>query len=226
MFPNTGKLKHLEKKKERKLTYYFSKGGHWFIPLDSIYFGNRKTTGSNNVVIDTGTTLIAVPKVFASAFYATVPGSQPVVIRGQSGLYSIPCDSNLEPIAFVFGGIVYNMNLEDFIFKPTAGGVCLGAFFVFESVSNIDWIIGAAFLKNVYSSFRFLPIPAVGFASTTKSTAFNFTPQTSSLNLTQTNNTVSTSPAVNSKSKSSGDKLSSITLFNSIVAVLVVLYNV
>lgn len=67
------------------------------------------------------------------------------------------------------------MDPVDFTSQPieATGTYCLGAFFVFQSSSNIDWIIGAAFLKNVYSSFRFSPNAAVGFAPITRSSVFN-----------------------------------------------------
>lgn len=45
---------------------------------------------------------------------------------------------------------------------------CLGAFFDLtlsaRSSTVIQWIIGDAFLKNVYSAYRYYPTPAVGFA--------------------------------------------------------------
>ncbi|GAA5911947.1 hypothetical protein JCM5296_000355 [Sporobolomyces johnsonii] len=132
--------------------------------------GGTTTSGSSQLVaIDTGTTLIGGPKAVVSAVYAQVEGAK--AATGQySGYYSYPCDLNVS-VALTFGDIAYNMSSADFNLGPfgidatTNVSTCLGAFFdlSFGSSSKISWVIGAAFLKNVYSVFRASP-PSVGFA--------------------------------------------------------------
>ncbi|GAA5919555.1 hypothetical protein JCM1841_001008 [Sporobolomyces salmonicolor] len=132
--------------------------------------GGTSTTGNSQLVaIDTGTTLIGGPKAVVSAVYAQVKGAK--AATGQySGYYSYPCDLNVS-VALTFGDIAYNMSSADFNLGPfgidptTNVSTCLGAFFdlSFGTSSKISWVIGAAFLKNVYSVFRASP-PSVGFA--------------------------------------------------------------
>lgn len=83
------------------------------------------------------------------------------------GLWSFPCDTNLN-VSMQYGGLSYqistaDMNLGRF---SSASDMCTGAFFQMDmsSQSPISWIVGASFLKNVYSVFRYEPT-AIGFAA-------------------------------------------------------------
>jgi hypothetical protein len=67
-----------------------------------------------------------------------------------------------------YGGLSYeissaDMNLGRF---STQSDMCTGAFFQMDmsSQSPISWIVGASFLKNVYSVYRYEPT-AIGFAA-------------------------------------------------------------
>ena len=67
-----------------------------------------------------------------------------------------------------YGGLSYeissaDMNLGRF---STQSDMCTGAFFQMDmsSQSPISWIVGASFLKNVYSIYRYEPT-AIGFAA-------------------------------------------------------------
>lgn len=67
-----------------------------------------------------------------------------------------------------YGGLSYqistaDMNLGRF---SSASDMCTGAFFQMDmsSQSPISWIVGASFLKNVYSVYRYEPT-AIGFAA-------------------------------------------------------------
>ena len=118
--------------------------------------------------IDTGTTLIGVPSTAASAIYAQISGAEAMsASSGYEGYYQYPCSTSVN-VTFQFGGKNYamsnaDMNLGSFT-RDTS--MCTGAFFEmdFGSSSPIQWIVGASFLKNVYSSFRYSP-SAVGFAA-------------------------------------------------------------
>lgn len=83
------------------------------------------------------------------------------------GLWAFPCDTDLN-VSMQYGGLSYqistaDMNLGRF---STASNMCTGAFFQMDmsSQSPISWIVGASFLKNVYSIYRYEPT-AIGFAA-------------------------------------------------------------
>jgi len=67
-----------------------------------------------------------------------------------------------------FGGKYWPINTQDANFGPlNASSTCLGAFFAFgpsrNSTGGPTWVIGTAFLKNVYTVLRSQPT-AIGFA--------------------------------------------------------------
>ncbi|GJN87748.1 hypothetical protein Rhopal_000703-T1 [Rhodotorula paludigena] len=154
---------------------------YWLIPLDNVAVNGTNVTSwaaaqRPNAAIDTGTTLIGGPRDVISRIYGQVEGAQPAT-GVYTGYYSYPCDSNVT-VSFTFGGITYDMEPADFNLGPfgvdtaTNRSTCLGAFFDlnFSGGSRISWVIGAAFLKNVYSVYRASP-PSVGFALPPNSSA-------------------------------------------------------
>ncbi|WVN87821.1 uncharacterized protein L203_103016 [Cryptococcus depauperatus CBS 7841] len=124
-------------------------------------------SGNPQCAIDTGTTLIGVPASVASAIYSQIKGSEPIgASTGYEGYYQYPCNTAVS-VTLQFGGLSYSisnadMNLGTFT-KDTSK--CTGAFFAMDlsSRSPIQWIVGASFIKNVYTSFRYSPT-AIGFA--------------------------------------------------------------
>lgn len=72
-----------------------------------------------------------------------------------------------------FGGKFWSINAGDMNLGRVSAGssICAGGIFDLVIGSNIgtgqgipEWIVGATFLKNVYSVFRLQP-PAIGFAA-------------------------------------------------------------
>jgi len=58
------------------------------------------------------------------------------------------------------------MSPDDFLFGQASTSTCIGAFIDLELGGlGPTWIVGDAFLKNVYSVYRWSNPPAVGFAA-------------------------------------------------------------
>ncbi|GAA6040109.1 hypothetical protein JCM8097_002032 [Rhodosporidiobolus ruineniae] len=157
---------------------------YWVIRMDQIAVNGTNTTAwatgqGEYVAIDTGTTLIGGPRDVVASVYEGVEGAQ-AATGAYTGYYSYFCDTNVS-VALTFGGITYNMSSADFNLGPfgvdsaTNRSTCLGAFFdlSFGSGSRIQWVVGAAFLKNVYSVFRASP-PSVGFALPPNSSSLHY----------------------------------------------------
>ncbi|KAH0836319.1 aspartic peptidase domain-containing protein [Lanmaoa asiatica] len=140
---------------------------YWYLPLDSLTVqGTAVSVGSGTIAaIDTGTTNIAGPSSAIQAIYAQIPNSSPA--SGQfSGYYQYPCSTSVT-VEFSFGGNTWAMSAADFEFATISSTECIGAFFDISTSSGSStpsWIIGDAFLKNVYSVFRYNP-PSIGFAA-------------------------------------------------------------
>jgi len=138
--------------------------------------------------IDTGTPVIGGPSSVVQAIYAQIPGAQP--LPGRPGLFGFrmfifllaktlfdisfcitACDSKIE-ISLCFGGRSWPICPKDINLGPISPGssTCAGAIFdlnagwgIQEGGSTPSWVVGATFLKNVYSIFSVQP-PMIGFA--------------------------------------------------------------
>ncbi|KAG2358827.1 acid protease [Suillus spraguei] len=120
-------------------------------------------TSGTTAAIDTGTTNIAGPSSSIEAIYAQIPDSQPATGEWE-GYYSFPCSTTVN-VELSFGGTNWSISAADFAFTQTSSTECIGAFFEADTGSGSpSWIIGDAFLKNVYSVFRYDPA-SIGFAS-------------------------------------------------------------
>lgn len=156
------------------------KAQYWTVPLSGLGVSTGNTielSGSTaNAAIDTGTTLIGGPSSVLDQFYAQIPGSArgTQVDSSLQDYYVIPCDANVQP-TLTFGGQTYTMTASDLIGGTVSNSYCLGAFFILDLSAGSDpipgaqsqvptWVIGSAFLKNVYTVFQSSPA-AVGFAN-------------------------------------------------------------
>jgi len=148
----------------------------WLLQLQDVTVnGQNFSMDGALAAIDTGTTLLGAPQAVVDAFYAAIPGS--IAGTGDSaGYYFYPCSTTIN-FALSFGGTSWPMDPDDFTSGTDNPNMCMGALFAASSgtgipTSNPDgsqsitpaWVIGDAFLKNVYSVFRYDP-PSVGFAT-------------------------------------------------------------
>lgn len=142
---------------------------YWRIPIEAIAINGEQVpykSPSANAAIDTGTTLIGAPTSVVRDIYAAIPNSQSLSSQGMQGYYQYPCSTRVE-MGMQFGGKTYTISNDDFNLGPTdsTGRMCIGAVFAIQlsSCSPISWIVGASFLKNVYSTYRYNPA-GIGFA--------------------------------------------------------------
>ncbi|PWN42199.1 acid protease [Ceraceosorus guamensis] len=133
-----------------------SKQGFWEINLDGVTYDGKKIssisgTGKSQrtAILDTGTTLIVAPQADADAVHNAIKGSKP---DGQGG-YTIPCTTSGK-LSFSFGGQDWEMRADDMKFLPVDSnnlkGDCISAISSGDVGQANEWLVGAAFLKNVY----------------------------------------------------------------------------
>ncbi|KAH7885800.1 aspartic peptidase domain-containing protein [Phlebopus sp. FC_14] len=140
---------------------------YWLLPMTSLTVqGNSVTlpSGSGSYsAIDTGTTLVGGPSSVIRNMYAQIPGSQPGT-GNLEGYWTYPCATKVN-VAMSFGGPSWPLSPVDFQLSQISPSQCLGAFFEIQTQGQApSWIVGDAFLKNVYSVFRYSP-PSIGFAA-------------------------------------------------------------
>lgn len=133
-----------------------SNDGYWEVPLDDVsvgsksVLGSRRRRGSNThrATLDTGTSLIIAPKSQADAIHNAIHGASS---DGQGG-YEIPCTTDAT-LSFTFsGGHKFTINSRDLIFAGSNknSGMCISAVSSGNAQGDSAWLLGAAFLKNVY----------------------------------------------------------------------------
>lgn len=138
---------------------------YWEINMNTLTVQGKSIDirGISTVIIDTGTTNIAGPASAIASIYAQIPGSQAGTGQLQ-GYYTYPCSTTVD-VQFNFGGNTWSMSPADFMHSQASTTECIGAFFISSiGEGGPSWIIGDAFLKNVYSVFKYSPA-SVGFAA-------------------------------------------------------------
>lgn len=147
---------------------------YWRIPLAGATVGTTAITVTTDgtdpqAAVDTGTTLVGAPTTVTTAMYAAISGSRALTGSGYEGYWEYPCNGTAG-VSLTFGSVSYSISEADFNIGAFSedGDYCLGALYEqeFSSSSPLSWIVGATFLKNVYSVFQYSP-SAIGFATLT-----------------------------------------------------------
>ncbi|KZV73510.1 acid protease [Peniophora sp. CONT] len=123
---------------------------------------------NNTAVIDTGSSFIGGPTAAVQAFWAQIDGSLDLSEFGVNGFWGFPCATNVTA-TLAFGGRAWTIPADDINLGQAAEGICVGSIFdarrgVILGEGFPNWLIGDAFLKNVYTVYRAGDNPAVGFA--------------------------------------------------------------
>ena len=126
-----------------------SKEGYWAVQVDSVSLDSNQVSGSSTAVLDTGTSLIIAPKSAADKIHDAIPGAKS---DGHGG-YTLPCTTR-KKLSFKISGTTYTMDSRDLLFAPKDSnnlkGTCISAVSSGETMDGASWLLGAAFLKNVY----------------------------------------------------------------------------
>ncbi|TCD64731.1 hypothetical protein EIP91_003687 [Steccherinum ochraceum] len=145
----------------------------WITAMDSVMFNGQNLSGGgmlDNVtekvpaqyehklltLLDTGTALSTAPKSYVDAIYGSIPNV--TLVSEDMGLYKVPCDTRLN-VSMVLNGVQYPMNPLDLIQVTTDDDnvtvVCANVFSYSDPRLGADFILGDAFMRNVYSLFDF-----------------------------------------------------------------------
>lgn len=117
---------------------------YWEIPLDDISLnGVSMGINNNDVLIDTGTSLIYFPKAQVVAFYSKIDGA----VEAGGGIWKYHCSANPQ-MAVTFGGVSYPIALADFNlgYASSDGVFCYGGLAYFSGMDL--WIFGDVFRKS------------------------------------------------------------------------------
>lgn len=144
------------------LAYYdVQQSGYWEFKFDSFASGTKKGVQKASGIVDTGTSLIAMPSQAASAFWKGVQGSK---FDSSSGTYTFPCDAKVDATLSLPDGKKLVLNEQDLNIGTDGPGSkrCVGA--VLASSTPGQTIFGLAALKSLYTVLDFSEKPRIGFA--------------------------------------------------------------
>lgn len=150
----------------------------WRIASDGYVINGHSEPAPVDAIIDSGTSFIYLPTEDHRRFWSLVPGSVSMPLEEYGAnwarYFAFPCQNTSVihslDLAFKFAGIEWKIQSTDLIYQPiqqgSLNGYCIGA--VLDGTGIVDnfdgaWLVGDAFLKNVYSVYTYEP-PRVGFA--------------------------------------------------------------
>ncbi|KDR76212.1 hypothetical protein GALMADRAFT_247475 [Galerina marginata CBS 339.88] len=136
----------------------------WAIPLTGIAVNGTRlspvptyaSAGQTRslALFDVGSPGIYGPYQDVSRMYAMIDGARMV---DSSGQWALPCDTTV-PMTFTFGLYNYTLLPTDYMIGPATGNpnLCLSwPVSLPPSSDGIDWQMGSAFLRTLYSIFSF-----------------------------------------------------------------------
>ncbi|XP_001987814.2 lysosomal aspartic protease [Drosophila grimshawi] len=128
---------------------------YWQVKLEAAYIGKLQMCQKGcHVIIDTGTSFIAVPYEQAILINESIGGTPAAY-----GQFSVPCEQvpHLPTLSFALGGRRFQMKGEDYVFHDIFADrtVCASAFIAVDlpSPSGPLWILGDVFLSKYYTEF-------------------------------------------------------------------------
>ncbi|KAJ5957153.1 hypothetical protein PENPOL_c009G06846 [Penicillium polonicum] len=124
---------------------------YWEVELNSIALGNNVAELENTgVILDTGTSLIALPSTMAELLNKEIGAT-----KGFTGQYSVECDKrdSLPDLTFTLGGHKFTIGPHDYILEVQ--GSCISSFMGMDFPEPVGplAILGDAFLRRWYSVY-------------------------------------------------------------------------
>jgi len=146
------------------------KFGYWALAMDDMQIGGESYTSTRKAIVDSGTSLLAIPtKDFAKL--AAKVGAKPLApIPPLNKEYTIDCNADAPNVDFVIGGKKYTLTKEDYTL-PAGAGKCLFAFMGMDipAPSGPLFILGDVFMRAHYVKFD-VDKRRLGFAQIKKTT--------------------------------------------------------
>lgn len=117
--------------------------GYWQVALDDIAIDGTSMSQSPNIIVDSGTSIIAGPTDEVEAIALSV-GAEPNIL----GQFFVDCNAGGPDISFVIGGIDYSLTFEEYIIDA-GDGTCLFGMLGIDIPGGL-WILGDNWMRVWY----------------------------------------------------------------------------
>ncbi|OJD10915.1 hypothetical protein AJ78_08196 [Emergomyces pasteurianus Ep9510] len=126
---------------------------HWEVPLDDMLVDGTPLNFKRKAgIFDTGTSFILMPFDDAKRIHDAIPGSSESAEWDAN--WELPCSTTAK-IELVVSSAKYRISPKDYIGEPVKDGKCRSRIVGHQPFEENEWLLGAAFLKNVYAVFDF-----------------------------------------------------------------------
>jgi len=151
------------------------KFGYWALKMDDAKIGGKSITTVRKAIVDSGTSLLAVPTSDIKAI-ATAVGAKAVPLSGGKE-YTVDCNTAAPDIEFDIGGKTYTLKKEDYVINEQ--GQCLLGFTGLDVPAPAGplYILGDVFMRAYYVKFD-VDNKQLGFAKIVKGVEVAETPAT------------------------------------------------
>jgi saccharopepsin len=124
---------------------------YWEVDLDAVAYGDESAElEGTGVILDTGTSLIALPSQLAEMLNAEIGAK-----KGYNGQYSVDCAKrdSLKDVTFTLSGYNFTIGPYDYILEVS--GSCISSFFGMDFPEPVGplAILGDSFLRRWYSIY-------------------------------------------------------------------------
>jgi len=123
---------------------------YWEVTLDSLTFGGETADMDMGAILDTGTSLIALPSTIAELLNNQIGAK-----KGFTGQYTVECATrdSLPDLTFTLSGTNFTIGPYDYILE--AGGSCISSFMGMDIPEPAGplVILGDSFLRRWYSVY-------------------------------------------------------------------------
>jgi len=130
------------------------KKGYWALDMDDVQINGKSVTSARKAIVDSGTSLLAVPTEDIKSIAATLGAKSVLPIPPFNKEYTIDCNADAPDIDVVIDGKTYTLTKEDYILNES--GKCLLGMTGLDVPSQDGgplWILGDVFMRAHYVKF-------------------------------------------------------------------------
>merc|ERR1712039_430181 len=129
------------------------KWGYWTLAMDDAKVNGKSVTSVRKAIVDSGTSLLAVPTADIKKIADAVGAKQVLPIPPFNKEYTIDCDTPGPDIEFVISGKSYTLKKADYVLNE--GGKCLLGVLGLDVPAPAGplYILGDVFMRAYYVKF-------------------------------------------------------------------------